>query len=174
VAPPSSQVEIAQPEQLSMTTHCCCCAQSFFLEYPAFCGIQMEQQCMCCSNAAGLNCLQFEDENKAWSRGKSESKCLDYANAEKTIWQESASEVVLCCCIKGATKGWCGVEEFDPVFTQGNSLCCDYRCALPPAPETVPLGIACCGAHLWGEPMKSTGGDAAPGAAAEPAADNTA
>ena len=52
--------------------------------------------------------------------------------------------------------GRCGIEDFDPIFSQGNQLCIDTRCAIPPSPETVPLGIACCGVQLWGEGMAST------------------
>lgn len=148
-------MDLAQAEDLKNTTHCCCLAQSFLCDYPKCCGVQMMQQCFCCSNAAGLQCMQLNDDTKVFEHSQSEKKCLDN-RGDSLICTESASDIVFCCCIKGATKGWCGTDDFDPVFTQGNILCIDTRCALPPTPETVPMGIACCGVEIWGEQMAST------------------
>merc|ERR1711934_277026 len=163
------KVGLAPPEKLSMTTHCICCAQSFFLDYPACCGINVSQKCCCMSKEAGVLCLQFKDEHKVIGKGRSESRCID-CTQDDCLCMEAAEENIACwgLCV-GAQKAWCGhqKEKFDPCFIQGNQLCCDSRIACPPAPETVPKGMACCGKHFWGEPMPSNkegAGDAAAGA----------
>merc|ERR1711998_407353 len=90
-------------------------------------------------------------------------KEISIAGSEKAIWHEAAGEVIACFCIKGASKAWCGVSDCDPFYTQGNSLCIDNRCALPPSDETVPLGIACCGMQLCGKGIKDSSMDSGGG-----------
>jgi len=155
-------ITLAEGDDLFPLVHCICCASSIYTAYPACCGVQQSQQCCCYSKMAAFKCLQFEDRNKAILITESAAKCID-CTGDASVCHEAAEDTICCWCITGAQKTWMGTSDMDPCFTQGNSLCCDQRLALPPADDTVPMGIACCGATLWGTPLKDA--KAPPGAA---------
>merc|ERR1711959_148 len=156
------KVDLAPIDELKATTQCCCTACSFYTKWPECCGVNESNMLCCCSTELGFGCFQYKDEHKKIQSVVSTSTCLDYTG-EKTIWHEAATEVIACFCIKGASKAWCGVSDCDPFYTQGNSLCIDNRCALPPSDETVPLGIACCGMQLCGKGIKESSADSGGG-----------
>merc|ERR1711871_684080 len=155
------KVEFAPGDKLTPLVHCLCCATSIYMDYPACCGLQQEQQCCCFSKSVGLKCLQFLDENKAIQKSRSALMCID-CTQEKSVCHEAAEDMICCFCITGAQKTWMGIEDMDPCFIRGNQLCCDQRLACPPAKETVPMGIACCGVQLYGDSMADSGGGAPP------------
>merc|ERR1712093_633008 len=144
------EIKLAEGDQLNFTTQCCCCAQSFFYGYPQCCGVSADESC-CCSSKTGFLCLQFLPETKAMQSGKSFFMCMDYTT-EKGVCSEAVDELICCFCMRGASKMWfggCGdCGPMDPLLVKQSGLCCDYRVALPPSNDTVPLGFACCGMHL--------------------------
>merc|ERR1711865_403000 len=146
----SVQIEFADEGALKLSTQCYCCVQSFFIDYPACCGIQYDNQCYCCTEAQSSKCMQIEESTKAWDTGVSEARCIDYTGGDMVL-HEAACQSIKCCCITGIKKSWCGVKDLKPLFCKGNQLCIDQRCALPPTADTVPAGISICGMKLWGE-----------------------
>merc|ERR1711924_200234 len=99
---------------------------------------------------SGFGCCQCSDETKACESGVSGFQCLDMSNGrDPMIWQSCGAAVIGCFCYKGAQKSLIDCT-CRPIFSKYQSLCCDYRCALPPTAETVPFGIACCGVMLTG------------------------
>merc|ERR1712028_155007 len=85
----SVQIEFADEGALKLSTQCYCCVQSFFIDYPACCGIQYDNQCYCCTEAQSSKCLQIEEGTKAWDAAIAQNKCFDYTSGDMVV-HESA------------------------------------------------------------------------------------
>merc|ERR1711988_1523569 len=156
------KVDLPQGNQLQYGTKCCCCIQSFFIEYPQCCGVMSKGTCLCTKGTTAFQCMQFVDDAKAIKAEMGYSRCIDGRAEDGMICSEAAQQMICCWCIKGAMENMmvcplCGCEEkaepgWKPIFCMSQEMCCDYRCALPPGEETVPFGIACCGFGITGDP----------------------
>merc|ERR1711998_43275 len=150
-------VNIPPEDQLKLTTACGCCMWSYFIEFPACCGANDDCGCLCCSGGQGCTCLVIDESTRALQSQVQGCRCIDLTQGDLAIY-EAGSAGICCFCCKGAQKAYCGVKECNPIFRRSQALICDYRCALPPTDDTVPLGIACCGAKLCGNPGGSCRG----------------
>merc|ERR1712028_110414 len=90
--------------------------QSFFIDFPACCGVQYDNQCFCCTEAQSTKCLQIEEGTKAWDAAIAQNKCFDYTSGDMVV-HESACQAIECCCITGVRKAWCGIKDFKPIFS---------------------------------------------------------
>merc|ERR1711998_699134 len=88
-------VHFPKEEELKLTTHCYCCMGSFYLDYPACCGSQYDQQCICCTEAVGVKCLQIEPDTKVWDAQLAQRKCLDYTSGDLIV-EEGACQAISC------------------------------------------------------------------------------
>uniref|UniRef100_A0A7S2XBU3 Uncharacterized protein n=1 Tax=Lotharella oceanica TaxID=641309 RepID=A0A7S2XBU3_9EUKA len=140
-------IDFAPVDDLKATTVCCCCMQSFYVEWPAACGVQGSISCICIEYQMSMKCLQFLQENRTCMQSYQYLHCIDMT--KDFICLDTANQFIMCFCIKGASKLWCGFDELKPCAGKGNCLCCDLRCALPPSQETVAFGFACCGKPLY-------------------------
>merc|ERR1711924_160741 len=81
--------------------------------------------------------------------------CDDTGGEGSTVLYNMGVSAVYLFCIKGAAKEGCRCDDTVKyaLISKSQSLCCDYRCALPPSEEAgVAFGISCCGIKLAGSP----------------------
>jgi len=152
-----SCVQIDTPDEglLKATTHCCCCMQSFFVEMPACLGANGEGSCIWCGNAGSFGCCQCTDEHKACGQELALFQCCDYRKPGESVIYNVGATMISLFCMKGASKAGCKCDDSVKyaIISKWQSLCCDYRCALPPSDEAgVAFGVSCCGIKLAGAP----------------------
>ncbi|GAB5367616.1 hypothetical protein AAMO2058_001245900 [Amorphochlora amoebiformis] len=151
----SIKIAFAPQEELLAPTLCCCYGLSWYLSYPACCGIQQECICLCMEFGASIKCFQFGVKQATTCiQATSHSKCLDLTT-DKFVCLDVQEQFSMCFCITGARVCKCDFDNVKMYLScKGNSLCCDQRCSIPPNDEVVPFGIACCGFPIHPKDVK--------------------